>query len=144
MNPDPVIPLGSDLPFGQSAAGLTNVSDAIRQHFQPVTVGLLCSRQIDGYTQTLVERWIQTQGVRIQTPNALKVTKMGERIWQSEDIYFLNNILLKADDLFLFGNLQYRVMVLEPWPEYGYNRYSVIESYAKIYNINPDIVSKAP
>lgn len=123
---------GKDLPFGQSSAGVPDVSEAIRSLFQPVQVGIIKATQIKGYTQTFVESYISTQGVRVQNPNALVINKTGERIWDSVNIYFLNDILLEADDLFLFNDIQYRVMVLETWPEYGYNKYSVVQDFTKL------------
>lgn len=131
---------GKDLDFGQSAAGVPDVSAGIAQLFQPVTVGIIKDTQVNGYTQTIVERYIQTRGVRIQNSNRLVVSKTGQRIWNSIDIYFLNDINLVADDLFLFQKIQYRVMVLESWAEYGYNRYSVIQDYTKLYLGNRNVI----
>jgi hypothetical protein len=123
---------GKDLDFGQSAAGVPDVSQAVIQLFQPVVVGIIKNMQVDGYPQPIVEQYIKTKGVRIQTPNRLVMSKTGERIWDSLDMYFLNDINLKADDLFLFQNVQYRVIVVEEWSEYGYNKYSVVQDYTKI------------
>ena len=131
---------GQDLPFGQSSAGLPNVSQAIMQMFQPVVVGIIENSQVHGYTQTIISQYINTQGVKIRVPNQLVITKSGERIWDSLDVYFLNDICLKADDLFLFNDTQYRVMVVEPWPEYGYNKYHVVQDYTKIYVERPTII----
>lgn len=124
---------GKDKNFGQSSAGLPDVSQAIIQIFQPTIVGIIKDTQVDGYTQTIIERYIKTQGARIQNPNKLIISKSGERIWDSNDIYFLNDINLVADDLFLFQNVQYRVIVVENWPEYGYNKYSVVQDYKKLF-----------
>ncbi len=123
---------GKDLPFGQSASGLPNVSDAIISLFQPVIVGIIKDTQVNGYTQTIISQYINTKGVRIQDPNALVVSKTGERIWDSVQIYFLPDIMLVADDVFRFNDLQFRVVSLETWPEYGYNKYSVIQDYTKV------------
>lgn len=131
---------GKDLPFGQSSAGLPDVSQAIRQVFQPVTIGIISSTQVKGYTQTVVQEYINTKGVRIQTPNNLVITKTGERIWDSVEVYFLNDVNLKADDLFLFGNIQYRVLVVEEWSEYGFNKYAVRQDYTKIYQVEPVVI----
>ncbi len=131
---------GKDLSFGQSSAGLPDVSDSIRNTFQPVVVGIVFSTQVNGYTQSVVSKFIKTKGARIQTANKLVISKTGERIWDSIDIYFLRDILLVADDLFVFNSLQYRVIVVEEWPEYGFNRYSVTQDYSKIVNLNPSIL----
>ncbi len=128
---------GKDLDFGQSAAGLPNVADAIMSLFQPVTVGIISSTQVNGRTQTIVERYIETRGVRIEITNPLVISKTGERLWECSDVYFLNDVDLKGDDLFLFNKLQYRVIATEPWPEYGFNRYHVQEDYTKLYAYKP-------
>lgn len=129
---------GKDLDFGQSAAGVPNVAEAIMTMFQPVNVAMIVSTQIDGYPQPVVQQSIATKGVRIQNANRLVFTKTGERIWDAMDVYFLSDIVLKADDLFLFEKLQYRVIAVEDWTEYGYNRYSVIQDYTKVKSgVNP-------
>ena len=128
---------GKDKPFGQSAAGLPDVSAAVIDKFQPVTVGIIQATQVNGRTQTIVTAYINTKGVRIANDNKLVITKTGERIFSSNDIYFLSEILLKPDDLFLFNTIQYRVLRLEEWTEYGYNKYSVLEDYTKLYAVKP-------
>lgn len=131
---------GKDLDFGQSASGLPDQAAAVMNILQPVTVGIIKATQVKGYTQTLVESYIKTKGARIQNPNRLVISKTGERIWDTIDIYFLNDINLVADDLFLFQKVQYRVIVVEEWTEYGYNKYSVIQDFTKLYNLNPNIL----
>lgn len=132
---------GKDLDFGQSGSGLPDVSQGVMNLFQPVNVGLISSTQQNGYTQTFVSRWVNTKGVRIQTPNNLVMTKTGERIWDSQDIYFLSDITLKADDLFIFQGIQYRVLVTEDWEDYGYNKYSVTQDYTKVDNTDPGVIA---
>jgi len=135
-----VIKNGKDKAFGQSSAGLPDVSPAVMNLFQPVTVGIIKATQVGGYTQTIVTERIRTKGVRIQNPNQLVMSKTGERIWDSVEIYFLNDINLAADDLFIFQGIQYRVVATEEWTEYGYNRYSVVQDYTKIYNPLPNVL----
>lgn len=132
---------GKDTPLNKGSSRLPNVSQAITQYFQPVTVGIISSIQVNGRTQTIVEQYICTQGVRIATDNKLVITKTGERLFARDDIYFLSEILLKADDLFLFNTMQYRVLALEEWTEYGYNKYSVTEDYTKLYNVKPTVIN---
>ena len=131
---------GKDLEWGQSLAGLPNVAIAVIQYFQPVTVGIIKSTQVNGRTQTIVESYIETQGVRIAKDNKLVITKTGERFWANEDVYFLSDILLKPDDLFLFNKIQYRVLALESWPEYGYNKYTVLQDYTRKYEFKPVVI----
>lgn len=123
---------GKDFPFDQITSGLPDVSQAIIQFFQPVTVGIISSTQIDGYTQSLVARYIKTSGVRTQRQNNLVISKTGQRIWDSVDIYFLSDVILKADDIFLFQDIQYRVIVVDPWTEYGYNHYACVQDFTNI------------
>lgn len=137
MNP---IVNGRDLPFGQALAGLPDVSGAVIQFFQPVTVGIIKATQVNGRTQTIVENYIDTRGVRIATDNKLVISKTGERFWAREEVYFLSEILLKSDDLFLFNNIQYRVLAIEAWTEYGYNKYSVVQDFTKLYQVKPTVI----
>ncbi len=122
-------------PFS-SANALPNVGDAVSYLFQPVRVGIIKATQVKGYTQTFVQRYVATHGARVQNPNRLVVTKTGERIWDSMDIYFTSSIILVADDLFLFAGVQYRVIAVEDWTEYGYNRYSVLQDYTKLDSLD--------
>ena len=131
---------GKDLPFGQSLACLPNVSAAVIDYFQPVTVGIISATQVNGRTHTIVNQYINTQGVRIATNNKLVITKTGERFFAQEEVYFLSEILLKPDDLFLFNTLQYRVLAVEAWPEYGYNKYLVIQDYTKLFHVKPTVL----
>ncbi len=131
---------GKDLAFGQASAGLPDVSVAIMNLFQPVIVGIIKPTQVDGYTQTIISKRIQTRGVRIQNSNQLVMSKSGERIWDSMEIYFLRGIELVADDLFLFQDTQYRVIATEEWADYGFNRYTVVQDYTKIYNPTPNVI----
>lgn len=125
-----------DLDFGQSTAGLPSVADGIMQLLQPVKVGFITATQVDGYTQTIVSEYVETRGVRIQNASNLVITKTGERFWDSVEIYFLSDINLMTDDIFLFQGTQYRVLVTEEWTEYGYNKYSVVQDYTKLNTLN--------
>ena len=131
---------GKDLNFGQSASGLPDVAQAIQQMFQPATIGIIENTQINGRTQTIIAEYITTQGVRVHNSNPLEITKTGERFWKSSSIYFLNNIVLSPDDLFIFNGTQYRVLVVENWTEYGFNRYHAVEDYSQLYNPMPNLI----
>lgn len=128
---------GKDLPLGQSSAGLPDQSQAVIQFFQPVEVGIIQKTQVNGKTQEVVKEYIKTQGARVQTTNNLVITKTGERFWDAQDIYFLRDVLLKADDLFIFNNVQYRVLAVSDWPDYGYNQYHVRQDYTKLFIEKP-------
>jgi hypothetical protein len=128
---------GKDLDLGQSSSGLPDVSQGVIEFMQPAEVGIIGKTQVNGKTQEVVKDYIKTRGVRIQTPNNLVYTKTGERIWNSQDVYFLRDIILKADDIFIFNKTQYRIVVVSEWPEYGYNQYHVRQDYTKIYVEKP-------
>lgn len=129
------------MPLGRSAAGLPDVSQGVLQFLQPVTVGFIKATQVNGRTQTIVEKYLNTQGVRIATDNKIVFSKTGERFWAHEDVYFLSDIVLKPDDLFLFNSLQYRVLAIEAWTEYGYNKYTVLQDYTKLYQVKPVVIN---
>lgn len=123
---------GKDLSFPQASAGLPNVLEGILQLFQPVTVGIIKNTQVNGYTQTYVSKYILTKGVRIQNPKTTVFTKTGERIWDIQDIFFPRDVELVADDIFLYNKKQYRVVQMEEWTEYGFNKYSVVQDYTRV------------
>ena len=131
---------GKDLPFGQSLAGIPDVSEAVIQYFQPVTIGIINSIQINGRTQTIIEKYIKTRGVRIANDNKVVITRTGERYFATESVYFLGEVILKIDDIFLFNKIQYRVLAIKNWSEYGYNKYSVVQDYTKIYQVKPTVI----
>lgn len=131
---------GRNLDLGQAASGLPDVSGAILALFQPVVVGIINNTQVNGYTQTVVTGYNHVKGVRVENNNKLVITKTGERIWISTEIYFTRDVSLKADDIFLFNKVQYRVMATEEWPEYGYNHYSVVQDFTKLYTVKPAII----
>lgn len=138
MNP---IVNGKDLPMGQALAGLPDVSGAVIQFFQPVTIGIINATQVNGRTQTIVAKYCDTQGVRIATDNKVVYSKTGERFWAHEDIYFMRDVILKIDDLFLFNQKQYRVLAIEQWTEYGYNKYTVLQDYTKLFEVKPVVIN---
>ena len=131
---------GKDLDFGQSASGLPDVSGGILALFQPVQIGIIQTTQINGYTQTVINEYVPVRGVRVQNSNRLVMSKTGERIWDSVDIYFTREVQLVADDLFLFGDIQYRVLVTDEWTEYGFNHYSVVQDYTKLYEVDEAVI----
>lgn len=130
-----------DTPLNKSTSRLPNVRLAIIQYFQPVIVGIISATQVNGRTQTIIEKYISTQGVRIANNNKLVISKTGERFFNTEEIYFLSEILLKPDDLFLFNTTQYRVLATKQWTEYGYNKYSVTQDYTKLYQYKPTVIN---
>ena len=138
-----MIPLvnGKDIPMAQSTTGLPDVSQAIIQYFQPVTVGLIKNTQVNGRTQTVVQKYINTHGTRIAVQNKLVISKTGERFWNSEEVYFTSEINLSPDDLFLWNNMQFRVLAIESWTEYGYNKYSVVQDYTRLYEVKPVVIN---
>lgn len=129
-----------DRKIGENVGAMPYLAQAIQQIMQPIQVGIIKSQMINGYNQTVIEKYIQALAVRIQNPNHLVMTKTGERIWVSMDIYFTKDVTLQADDLFIYKKKQYRVIVTEDWSDYGYNKYSVIEDYTKIFTRKPDVI----
>ena len=135
-----MIPNGRDLDMGQASAGLPDQSQAIIQFFQPCIIGIIKSQLINGRTQTIVQKYINTQGVRIPRKRPLVISKTGERYWNAHDVYFLSDNILVADDLFLFNKTQYRVIDSDEFTEYGYNRYGVIQDYSKLFQEKPVVI----
>ena len=136
-----MIPNGRDLDMGQASAGLPDVSQAIMQMFQPCTVGIIKSTLVNGRIQTVVQKYVDTQGVRVPRKRPLVISKTGERYWNAQDIYFLSDTLLNADDIFLFNKMQYRVMESQDWTEYGFNQYGCLQDYTKIYEEKPVVIN---
>lgn len=131
---------GRDQNAGQAAAGLPDVSDAIISLFQPCIIGIINTTPINGRNQTIVQKYINTRGVRIPRKRPLIIGKTGERYWNAHDVYFLNDNVLLANDLFLFNKIQYRVMESFEWTEYGFNQYAVLQDYTKLYEEKPVVL----
>jgi hypothetical protein len=72
---------------------------------------------------------------------SIVITKTGERFWAHEEVYFPAEIDLKSDDIFLFNKIQYRVLEIENWTEYGYNKYTVLQDYTILYEVKPVVIN---
>ena len=129
-----------DRKISDNVGSMPYMAQSIQQIMQPVQVGIIKSQMIGGYNQTVVEKYVKVLSVRIENPNHLVMTKTGERIWVSMDIYFTPDVILQPDDLFIYRGKQYRVIVTEEWSDYGYSKYGVIEDYTKLFTKKPDVI----
>jgi len=121
---------GKDIKLGIASASLPNVSGAMINWFRPMTFGIICKTQIDGFTQEIVTNYC-TKGVRQPfTAEQLAIKPEGERSWKWEQLHCLPDLKLKTDSIVLIDCRRYRVMALLDYAEYGYLEYHIIEDYA--------------
>ena len=120
---------GKDLPLGLASSGLPDVSGAVDMLLQPVSIGVVQKRQVDGYTQE-VTTYFDTKACRQPfSPRKLEVLPEGERSWRWETLWTLPNLVLKPDDVIYYRGIRYRVMSRLNWSEYGFYEFNILEDY---------------
>ena len=119
-----------DRPFGQSAAGLPDVSEGITSFFQPLTFGVITQTVVDGYTNDAVVS-VSTKGMwSPMSPQEVAIKPEGERAWIWDSVFCLPDIVLYPGDRIVYQGVNYKVMSKRDWAAYGYLEYSVVNEFS--------------
>lgn len=111
-------------------SGLPNLSDALDGLMQPVTAELVEKTIVNGRIQEIVQKTVYTQAVKQPfTARQLSIRPEGERAWPWFTVHIKTNFVLKIDQVFRLSGVQFRVMEVLNYAEYGYMQYSVVQDY---------------
>ncbi|NCX93983.1 MAG: hypothetical protein EBX40_04840 [Gammaproteobacteria bacterium] len=113
--------------------GLPNVGNVIMAWAKLTSVYVVCKRQQDFKTvESYIERTVRAM---LQPKNQpLNIMEQGQRKWSEKTLYAEVSLLLKPDDVIIFGcqsGKRFRVIDVVDWSDYGYMEYSLRSDYTK-------------
>ncbi len=117
-----------DLTIPNNVGGLPDVSAAVMELLQPVTVQTVSQQMINGYYEP-INKSIETQASIQPMSQELAIKMEGERNWSWSLIHILPNVDLQNNDFITLFNIKYKIMKRENWFQYGYIVYSVVEAF---------------
>lgn len=119
----------SDTKLNQSGSNLPNLSNPITKWFLPTDFIRITKTIVDFEVQE-TESFETFQGV-IQNLNSkeLQVKPEAQRAWTWKMIHALPSLKLNVDDKIKYNDIEYRVMNVKDFSEYGYMEYHIVEGY---------------
>lgn len=117
-----------NLKLQNNVGGLPDVSRAVMELLQPVTVDVVTQQLINGYYQP-ISTAIATQASIQPMKQELAIKMEGERNWQWSMIHILPNVDLQNNDFITLFGICYKVMARENWFQFGYIMYHVVEAF---------------
>lgn len=120
---------GKNQTIGVPTSGLPDVSAAVMEILQPVSIGLIVKTLVNGRVQE-VQNVFKTRATKQPfTDRQLILKPEGQRAWGWFTMHALVDVDLKVDDRFYFNGERYRVMQKGDFAEYGYFKYDIIEDF---------------
>lgn len=118
-----------DTTVNLSHSNLPNLSVTIKKWFLQIDFVRVTKTIVDGETQETVSSE-SFQGV-IQNLNSkeLQLKEEAQRAWTWKTIHALPDLLLDVDDIFIYNSVNYRVMNVKDFTEYGYIEYHIVKDY---------------
>lgn len=113
----------------QASSNLPNLSNPIGKWFLPVNF-ILVTKTITAGEVVETETSSTFQGV-VQNLNSkeLQIKPEAQRGWTWKMIHALPSLQLNVDDIIKYENINYRVMNVKDWKEYGYMDYHIVVDY---------------
>lgn len=62
-------------------------------------------------------------------PQQIAIKPEGERAWRWVEIFMMADQIFSVKDVLIVDEMQYRIMAVENWREYGYCRYEAVEDF---------------
>ena len=118
-----------DRKLSEMTSALPDVSAAVQEILQPITIVLVQKQQVNGYTQE-IPRSFKTRASIQPIAQTLSMSPTGQRAWKRFNVYIERNIQLIPDDVFWIRGQGYRVMDKVDWKEFGYLKYECVEDYS--------------
>lgn len=129
-----------NIPLNERAGRVPDVSGALKDWYQPM-IFVPIGKAISGGFVIETGDPINFQGAMMpHKPTLNEIRAQGERKWQWFDVFTTPQLPLKADDVLAYLDVQYRVMAIDPWKLYGFQKYTIILDYSgTISNLVYDI-----
>lgn len=109
----------SSLPLTQQSGTVPNVDGALYDYFQPMTFENLTKSIVGFQLSESISATTETMGVMFPVPLNLAIRKVGQRDWIQKDLYCLPNLVLNLDDVVIYLGVQYRVLQVQDYSQYG-------------------------
>lgn len=120
---------GKDLGLPLASSQLPDMSAAMMDLLQPVTLVKIAKQNIDGLVQE-IQTPISTRAVRQPlSAQRLDIKPEGQRAWRWEVVHATIDLILKPDDRILWDGIYFRVMGKFDYKEYGYVQYEIVQDY---------------
>ena len=137
-----MIGLGSKTLLNQNTGNLPDVSDALRSWLQKMNFQVI-GKIIEDYQAYEQYKAVDFSGVwQPMSPAQLRMKPEGQRVWPWFVCHTLNPIGLKQDDVIVFLGVEYRVMSVTGWNQYGYYEYHLVSDWKGLEKTK--IVEDAP
>ena len=119
----------ADTPLNQNSGTLPDVSGAMLNWFQNLTIQLLTKTVVNyKVEETYVE--VAFKGVtQVLNPDSLKLKPEGQRNWQWLQIHSEPSLNLNLDDIIIYNEMQCRVMAKNDYTSYGYIEYHIVQDF---------------
>lgn len=117
-----------NLQLPNNVGNLPDVSAAVMELLQPVTVEVIIQQMINGYYEP-ISKMIATQATIQPMKQELAIKMEGERNWRWSMIHILPNVDLQNNDFITLFGIKYKIMGRENWFQYGYIMYHVVEAF---------------
>jgi hypothetical protein len=119
----------SNTNLSTASSHLPNLSRPITKWFLDITFTILTKVAASGeVTETGVNT--RTKGV-VQNLDSkqLQVKPEAQRAWTWKMIHCLPDLQLDVDDILVYNDINYRVMNVKDYSEYGYMEYHIVQGY---------------
>jgi hypothetical protein len=120
---------GKDLPLNQNSGTVPDVSGALKNWFQPISMTSI--------TKTVVNFKVIESGTPIETLGVwqpfsgkqLAMKPEGQRKWGWWTLHAEPGLVLEPDQIVTYLGINYRVMRQQDYRLYGYVEYELVEDY---------------
>jgi hypothetical protein len=119
----------SEVPLSNNPGTLPNMSNVIAGWFQLVVMEKIV-KTINNFQVVETTVPIQFQGVVFTEPTRnLAMMPNGQRMWKVKKLVCWPTVLLAPDDVVLYEQQQYRVMMTGDYKQYGIMEYALLQDY---------------
>lgn len=120
---------GKDIKLNENSGTIPNVSGALLNWFQQITIGIIVKETIN-FTLVETVQYINFLGIWEQpSPERLEIRASGERSWNYASLWTQPEVNLKTDDIIIRNGVQYRILNKWDWSDGGYLQFDLVQNY---------------
>jgi hypothetical protein len=123
--PTQPIPNAKDTNLGQNPGTLPDMSGDIANWFQLIVMERITKAVVNFVVQETTEPVLFQGIVQPFSANQLSMKPEGQRAWKWLKIICWANVPLVPDDVVVYEGVQYRVIDLYDWKQYGFREYNI-------------------
>lgn len=123
------IKLGANTPLNANSGTLPDMTSALLNWFQPMTFGIV-TKTVEAFQVNETVTDISFMGIwQPLSGRQLLLKPQGQRKWNWTMLHSDTTLDLNPDDVILFLNIQYRVMVKKNYTLYQYNYFELVSDW---------------